>query len=101
MAGRPPGARKFAIEMQKKRQEERLARQLSSDFDSKVSKLEEKMANTLEATAGLEAARDDIIESNKRLTDQVISMMDSVKMKEKSNTTKRKLDKLREKYGKK
>ncbi len=101
MAGRPAGARKFAIEMQKKRQDERLSRQISSDFDTKVAKLEEKMASTLEAAAGLEAARDDIIESNKRLTDQVISMMDAVKMKETANTTKRKLEKLREKYGKK
>ena len=101
MAGRPAGSREFAIEMQRKRQDERLARQLSSDFDNKLSGLEEKMADTLEAAAGLAATRDDIIESNKRLTDQVLSMMDSVKMKETANTTKRKMEKLREKYGKK
>ena len=91
--------RNFAVESQRKRQQERQARVVSSEFDTKCKLLEDKMDATNEKTEGLLATMDDVIEGNKKLVESVLNLMDTARLKEGPNTTKRKLERLESKYG--
>ena len=83
-----------AIESQRKRQDERKARIVSSEFDDKCKAMEDRMKAVDEKSAGLVASLEDVIESNRNMVDTVLNLMDAVKLKEGPNTTKRKLARL-------
>ena len=83
-----------AIESQQKRQAERQARIVSSEFDDKCKAMEDRMKAVDERSAGLVATLEDVIESNRNMVDSVLHLMDAVKLKEGPNTTKRKLARL-------
>ena len=64
--------RKIATATQRNRQDERFARKVSSDFDAKVTAMEEKMKEQDMNSAGLVATLDDVIANNSRLTNQSV-----------------------------
>lgn len=90
--------RHYALEVQKKRQEERLVRKVSSEFDEKCKLLEAKMEATNEKAEGLTATLEDVIEGNRKLTESVLNLMDMAKLKDGPNCTRRKLERLENKY---
>ncbi len=92
--------RHTVVEEYKKRQEERFVRSVSTEFDKKVTALEQRMEETNSNSAGLTATLEDVIANNAKLVESVLMLMDTAKIKEASNSTKRKLQKLEEKYGK-
>lgn len=92
--------RHFAVLAQQKRQEERQARKISDDLDSKYKLMETKLEEASEKAAGLTDVLENVIESNKKLVESVLHLMDTAKLKQGPNTTKRKLEKLESKYGK-
>lgn len=90
---------KLAAERAKQRQEERAVRAADTLLDEKCIHLEEKIKASDERAAGLTATLEDVIEGNKKLVESVLNLMDTAKLKEGPNTTKRKLQKLEAKYG--
>ena len=84
----------LAKESQQKRQDERKARVISSEFDEKCKSMEARMQEIDEKSAGLVVTLEDVIASNKNMVDSVLTLMDAVKLKEGPNTTKRKLARL-------